>query len=942
MFRRLHSTAINVGDLVLIQRKQLLFAVVINTPSPFSTAFSSIGPDGHLILHSNNDTLFVSPKWAFLPKIQSKLPKQIPVGLSHTSRSILQSIHIPPDVTNHMALYQNAVERLRQMKLKSLDSTYRLFRRQQIDCVSLVEITKTLFEVPDPTPAEICATYNLLMPGVYFQKTIPDSDITNPLYNVLSLDEHQILQTIINQLEGRKVAISYRDISLSEFLDKSHKIIDEYRAGKSISVSFSDNDKIFIDILKKSLKIPKSVCSVYQRIAHTGIIRNLSKYFSFYPSNSDVVLFLKQTGVFPAHEDVGLYRYSPKGSMDYLEGQSAVGDIVTKEASDYANSLVLQGQFVYNRDGTSIKSNHPTSVDSVEGIDKTIVTNNVNDREVKPDLTHILDKSTDEQAKKSLKRYISPLVLPNDISSDFPLQDDLSHLRVDFGQEPIYVIDGYGAHELDDGISLEKTPDGDWIHVHIADPTAYIPPSSPLAQLAQLRSTSIYLAHRHFPMMPDFLASKLCDLGVSKCALTFSARLNSEGEIADYKVSPTVLNNVKLTLYDDVDTVLKWDDIDGMNRVGNQFWVTQQLEKSKIEKHSSFVNEDINNLLRLQELTNLHRGLRVRRGAILPDNFELSIKVKEAPVPLAPMHLTSSFDHPVFNQQTTIHIDPFSQSHRSPSRLLVSEAMVLAGRIASKYCQDHHINALYRSQQSILDLPNMFPNLLETQKQMIKDGLENAYDKRDPVSGVIPFIESQSLIKFMQPAKVTESPLAHFSMGITGSDNGSALSQLHGYVKVTSPLRRYQDMLVHWQIKASMLNQEPAFTKPQVSSINMYTHGIADRVTKLQRESERYWMIEYIRRQAFAPNHSLEISNIQNHDPFMPNHSDSHTAKTIYNGIITSVFSGGKFRISIPELGGFSSLCLSNETDALGVGDMVSVVIHEADPSRGHCFFIKV
>jgi len=53
--------------------------------------------------------------------------------------------------------------------------------------------------------------------------------------------------------------------------------------------------------------------------------------------------------------------------------------------------------------------------------------------------------------------------------------DPAEHLRHDFGNFPVSVVDDAGAEELDDGLSIEPVPNepsSAWIHVHIVDPTS--------------------------------------------------------------------------------------------------------------------------------------------------------------------------------------------------------------------------------------------------------------------------------------------------------------------------------------------------------------------------------------------------------------------------------------------------------------------------------------
>ena len=119
--------------------------------------------------------------------------------------------------------------------------------------------------------------------------------------------------------------------------------------------------------------------------------------------------------------------------------------------------------------------------------------------------------------------------------------DANADIRHDFGGLPVYTIDDESAHELDDGISVEETDRGIWLHIHIANPSAFLSPQSHIAQLARLRQTSMYLPDRMHPMLPvgdeNFSARGFSKDSKVTPTMTFSARLSSDGNIADYKSS---------------------------------------------------------------------------------------------------------------------------------------------------------------------------------------------------------------------------------------------------------------------------------------------------------------------------------------------------------------------------------------------------------------------
>jgi exoribonuclease II len=66
-------------------------------------------------------------------------------------------------------------------------------------------------------------------------------------------------------------------------------------------------------------------------------------------------------------------------------------------------------------------------------------------------------------------------------------------------------------------------------------------------------------------------------------------------------------------------------------------------------------------------------------------------------------------------------------------------------------------------------------------------------------------------------------------------------------LQVTSPIRRYPDLLAHWQLKAALRGEAPPFTAPELASILADVGTASQEMTKLERESQSYWVAHYFR-----------------------------------------------------------------------------------------------
>ncbi len=84
-----------------------------------------------------------------------------------------------------------------------------------------------------------------------------------------------------------------------------------------------------------------------------------------------------------------------------------------------------------------------------------------------------------------------------------PEDQDAAH-RLDLTSHRVVAIDDASTTEVDDGLSVEELPDGRTrLWVHVADPTRWLQPGSPLDLEARRRSSTMYL-----PTGGDLLTSE--------------------------------------------------------------------------------------------------------------------------------------------------------------------------------------------------------------------------------------------------------------------------------------------------------------------------------------------------------------------------------------------------------------------------------------------------
>ncbi|CAI7864457.1 unnamed protein product [Closterium sp. NIES-54] len=437
-----------------------------------------------------------------------------------------------------------------------------------------------------------------------------------------------------------------------------------------------------------------------------------------------------------------------------------------------------------------------------------------------------------------------------------PPPDPDQSIRVDLTHLKVYTIDSYDTVEVDDGLSAETLPDGRikvWIHV--ADPSRWMRLGDRLDTEARKRATSAYFATGAVPMIPFSLAAGPMSLSLPPTPRPPPAAVDAAGAdvgaATGYSASAVVCAvTVVVTLNPDFSI----DDVDIMNSF---ICPTYRLAYDQLPEMLAMAGEHEPELLLLSDVAAGRLRYRMQNGAANIAIPESDIKVFSA---------TSHCPE--------ISVSTIDQS--DPSRRLVSEAMVLCGEAVARFGAERDLPLPYRGQGP----PDRMTDEDEEDMQALPEGPSRAVHLRS--------FMSRSEIK-------CSGPIPHAGLG------------LQGYVQFSSPIRRYSDLLAHYQVKALLRGEPPPLSVSDLDTIVSHCAARQREVRRAEGAVERYWLQEYLRR--------------------LP-------ANTVLTAVMLKWLraDGSPLALMLVEEVGMETV-MKMQRD-VRVGDSVDVIIAEADPAR--------
>lgn len=212
-----------------------------------------------------------------------------------------------------------------------------------------------------------------------------------------------------------------------------------------------------------------------------------------------------------------------------------------------------------------------------------------------------------------------------------------------------------------------------------------------------------------------------------------------------------------------------------------------------------------------RDLLELHHVAQLRR------QYRNSIGARLINLPDPDVKVTRDGDLPLIKLQPNT---------TPKSRVLVEELMVLAGELAAKLAAERQLPVPLRVQVK--------PELPE---HIARDPLVTAAS--ETLTPLTRLVRELRLLPYSTTASTTTATeLGHYSVG------------LEAYARVTSPIRRYSDLLFQYQYYAQLQGKELPFSSDLLKNLLVQVDVTSYYIHQLQQRCERYWKYKYLAQHA--------------------------------------------------------------------------------------------
>ena len=429
-----------------------------------------------------------------------------------------------------------------------------------------------------------------------------------------------------------------------------------------------------------------------------------------------------------------------------------------------------------------------------------------------------IPQNTDKQLHEMMAEIDTRVEAGEDLKDLVNLEDSMAPLRKDWGDMPVFSIDPEGTKDVDDAISLEEIPGSNgqvWIHVHIAHLSAFALPSHPFGRASANLTKTDFLPDSRISMLPTAAAQEF-SVGNDKPVLTFSTRLDSSGEVLDFQIQPGRIHKVVRVSTNAIDELFKSPKLEDKNwyQFGTGKYSAAAAQKTKrVSADDSNTVSNTSSALSRSNIEPSHRSIIIKLMSVAQSlrSRRLRNKLMARPkhnvirIKGPKMLFSQPPQFPTFSQQSpSIHIETnprfkdelfLDANSGNPSYTIVHQFMVQTNVQAGKWCADRNIPTVYWGTGKVAEDENM---------RGLRERLERMASGKEPFD-----INAFSLAQMSVGSRYVGSrPKPMRTLGFPQ------------YCQVSSPLRRYLDLLSHWQIDSALRSEAAMAEENAVEETN--------------------------------------------------------------------------------------------------------------------------
>lgn len=368
---------------------------------------------------------------------------------------------------------------------------------------------------------------------------------------------------------------------------------------------------------------------------------------------------------------------------------------------------------------------------------------------------------------------------------------------------PTVTIDGEDAKDLDDAVSLTKEDGIYHLGVHIADVSNYVQGGSALDREALKRGTSVYLADRVIPMLPERLSNGICSLnqGVDRLTLSCLMDIDETGRVISHKIAESVIRVDERMSYTAVKEIL------------------EETNPELNERYRKFVPM----FFQMKELSKLLRKSRHLRGAVDFSFTESKIILNGA--------------------GRAIDVQPYEANVATK---IIEDFMLLANEtVAEEYCTGEYPFVYRTHDNPDPDKVESLLSLLRSQGIPVQKSKESISPSE--IQKLLESIEGQPneaqisrlALRTMKQARYTTDCSGHFGLAA------------RYYCHFTSPIRRYPDLQIHRIIRDNLRGRLAREGRTEhyreiLEEVAQKSSACERRAEEAEREAEKMKKAEYM------------------------------------------------------------------------------------------------